>query len=117
MDFVTIHGSMTPGITHGTHTIAHGIHGALGTGADTTMIRGMAAGMADHITPAGMDGATIHSGTEVCTMAVHTGAMIHSIMTGTTTTIIIQDTSTVAPMVSERAIHGARVKGILPAEP
>lgn len=119
MDSVTIHGFMTPGITHGTHTIAHGIHGALGTGADTTMIRGMAAGMADHITPAGMDGVTIHSGTEVCTMAVHTGAMIHSIMTGTMITITILATSTEATVltVSAPAIHGARVKGILPAEP
>lgn len=108
---------MTPGITHGTHTTAHGIHGALGTGADTTMIHGMAAGMAGLTTPAGTDGATIRSGTAACTMAVHTGATTHSTMTGTTTTITIRDTFTVARMASEQVIHGARVKGILPAEP
>lgn len=108
MDSVTIHGSMTPGIIHGTHITAHGTHGAHGIGADITMIHGMAAGMAGHTTQAGTDGATIHSG-----MAVHTGVMIHSTMTGTMITITILATSTEATVltVSAPAIHGAHVRG------
>ena len=78
--------------------------GTLGTVMAGSMTHGI---MADHITPAGMDGATIHSGT-----VVHTGAMIHSTMTGITTTITILDTSTeaMALTVWVSAIHGAHVR-------